>query len=400
MARPSIKIRVYNVRFGDCVLVSLGLAQGEKHVLVDFGNALGGVRNKGGLNDVFAPVAADIAERTRKTIDLLVMSHEHLDHMEGFYSQKKVFDRIAVKDVWMPLMSAPDYLERYPACKPEMDARVALNDLATRWSLQGRLSWLPDSVLSLIDGNALSLSNAQRIDYLRGLPGDPKRVHYLARGDSVKKRHTLGNDVAIEVLAPERDASVYYGEGGPEFWLGAAGHFGTRSGRRALPVPRGSGRCPRHVAPEEFEQLRDDVAELDVGDLLALDKAANNKSLVLRISVEGTSLLFPGDAEPLSWSLMKSKGLLKPVDVLKVAHHGSANGMPFKGGGAVAGLLLKPGGRTAAIVSTWRGVYGESRDTEIPNADLLAELKRRCGKVIDTEKDAGPGEFVEYDLAE
>ena len=126
MPGSKINIRVYNVRFGDCVLVSFDAGHGEKHVLIDFGNAPGAVKKRGGSDEVFGPVAADIKKRTGGTIDLLIMSHEHLDHMEGFLSQRRVFDGMAVRDVWMSLMSKPGYYARYPKCEPAKRARLAL----------------------------------------------------------------------------------------------------------------------------------------------------------------------------------------------------------------------------------------------------------------------------------
>ncbi len=398
MSVSSLNVRVYNVRFGDCVLVSVGASGGEKHILIDFGNAPSMARSRGGRNDVFGPVAADIAKRTDKVIDLLVMSHEHLDHMEGFYGEKKVFDRIAVKNVWMSGMSAPDYYKRFPKCEPERKARLALHELARRWELQGRLLWLPEGVLSMIANNTLSLSNAARIEYVRQLPGDEERTHYLDRGAATKKCHTLGADVAIDILAPEADASVYYGSGGHEFWLDAAAHFGSPSRGGAAPRRRTGARPPRHIAAEEFEQLKDEVAELDVNDLLAIDRAANNTSLVLRLTVAGKTLLFPGDAEQESWAMMKSKGLLAPVDLLKIAHHGSVNGMPFEGDSSIVDALLKPGKKTIAVVSTCRNVYGSTAETEIPNARLMKLLEKRCKRVVDTENDASPGDYVDVDL--
>ena len=293
MPRPNVSVRVYNVRFGDCVLVSLGSTGGEKHILIDFGNAPAMVRKKGGKNDVFGPIAADIAKRTGGTIDLLIMSHEHLDHMEGFFSEKKVFDRITVKDVWMSLMSAPDYYKRYPDCVPERKARLALNELAMRWNHQGRLSWFPESVVSLIENNILSV-NSERIEYVRRLAESKKRVHYLARGMKTGKMHTLGDDVEIDILGPEKNASVYYGDGGQGFWLAAAAHFGKPSLPGTLSGNRRGGRCPRHIAVEEFEQLKDDVAEMDVNDLLAIDKAANNTSPCSGSPLAGRRCSSPG----------------------------------------------------------------------------------------------------------
>jgi len=165
--------------------------------------------------------------------------------------------------------------------------------------------------------------------------------------------------------------------------FGSMGH--VRRARAAAVPPK----APRHMAPDEFAQLRDQIAELDVNDLLAIDKAANNTSLVLRITVHGKVLLLPGDAEAESWAVMREAKLLAPVDFLKLAHHGSINGMPFEGTGQVLSHLLKPRRKTVALVSTCRGVYGDTRETEIPQHRLMAQLKERCAKVYVTQ-DAAP----------
>lgn len=398
MPSPRVRLRAYNVRFGDCVLVSLASGDNEKHILFDFGNAPSSVRAQGGVNDVFKPIAEDIFKVTSGTLDLLVMSHEHLDHMEGFLDQRKIFDKMNVREVWMSVMSAPDYYKRFRRCKPEKSARIALSQVADRWTQRGYFSRLPEGTRALIANNVLSVSNPERIQYLRDLPGNKNRAHYLYRGKTAKKAHSLGKEVEIEILAPEKDASVYYGSGGHQFWLDAEARFGGML-RPVVHRRRKRGvRCPPHLAEEEFEQLRDDLAELDVSDLLAIDKAANNTSLVVRIAVAGKTLLFPGDAEQESWAMMKSRRLLGPVDILKVAHHGSVNGMPFEGKENVADLLLKPGKKTTAIVSTRRNVYGKSSETAIPNYRLMELLHRRCARVIDTEENAALGEPVEFEL--
>ena len=45
---------------------------------------------------------------------------------------------------------------------------------------------------------------------------------------------------------------------------------------------------------------------------------------------------------------------------------GSLNGMPLEGDGSILELLLKPGKKTTAIVSTCRGVYGDTSDPKCP----------------------------------
>ena len=63
-------------------------------------------------------------------------------------------------------------------------------------------------------------------------------------------------------------------------------------------------------------------------NLLAINKAANNTSVVFCLEWRGWKLLFPGDAELRSWQIMNREKVLKPVDFLKVGHHGSHNATP------------------------------------------------------------------------
>jgi hypothetical protein len=394
MAKTSgdgVRVRAYNVRFGDCILVSFKKGGTDRHILIDFGNAPGSVRSDGGVNDVFAPVARDLARVTGKRIDLLIMSHEHLDHMEGFYSEKAIFNQFEVGEVWMSAMSAPDYYDRFPQCEPERRARLALHATALRWDREGRFDRLPPSLRALVANNVLAVANKDRINYLRGLV-PKRRVKYLSRRSGAVATPSLGAGVRLEVLAPEKDASVYYGNGGHRFWLDATARFGGSPDSRKRRTTSTMPKAPSHIAADEFQLLRDEIAELDLADLLAIDKAANNTSLVLRLTVNGKTLLFPGDAEGESWAIMKKKRLLSPVDLIKLAHHGSINGMPFQGTEDVLAQVLKPGKKTVALVCTCRDVYGDTRDTKIPHHLLMDRLEAKCKKVHVTEDGASFGQ--------
>jgi beta-lactamase superfamily II metal-dependent hydrolase len=104
---------------------------------------------------------------------------------------------------------------------------------------------------------------------------------------------------------------------------------------------------------------------------------------VFVLEVNGKRLLFPGDAELESWHIWAkhAKKELKPVDFLKVSHHGSRNGTPL---GLLDKLLPKSRKKKAQVlVSTKRDVYGTKTPT--PDESLLAELKRRCQKLYDTD---------------
>ena len=128
-------------------------------------------------------------------------------------------------------------------------------------------------------------------------------------------------EARFEIWAPKEDTADYYGNLQPlsltETPAGAAA--GAAVPLRPFPPGRRHGRFlqPRGRAPA------------GVGDnILAIDKAANNTSLVFSLEWRGWRLLFPGDAEQKSWKTDGRPGVLKPVHLLKVAHHGSENGTP------------------------------------------------------------------------
>jgi len=392
-----VTVRAYNVRFGDCMLLSIANGAAERHALIDFGNAPAGVKREGGRNDVFEPIARNIRTRTNGVIDLLVMSHEHLDHMEGFRDQRAVFDGMTVRQVWMPIMSRPGYYEEFTKARPQKAALLALAAFVERWQQANRFRLVPDPIQTVVaNNNMFDLSNVERVDYLRRLAKTTR--YFSCSRKSGSAQHGLGAGVKVDVLAPESDASVYYGRlPDHAFGLGerlshaASTMHGRHRGGRAL-------RRPPHMPADEFDRLKDEIAELDMSSVFAIDKAANNTSLVLRITVGDKVLLFAGDAEEESWAQMVRRKTVTPVDFLKIAHHGSINGMPFKGQGSVLDALLRTNKRTTALVSTCRGVYGESKDTEIPSHELLDALKQRCRRVVVTEDTAAPGDYVDISV--
>ena len=129
-------------------------------------------------------------------------------------------------------------------------------------------------------------------------------------------------------------------------------------------------------------------------------EVVNNTSVMLLIEWRGRRLLFVGDAEwnsvyrekkknfawNTAWTLRK-KDLDKPVDFLKIGHHGSMNSTPWndkEDGKATepsrildAILPLPAGGaapKAKAVVSTERTFY-----KVIPRAALLLEIGKRVG---------------------
>ena len=97
--KAKIRIRAYVVGFGDCLLLTMPDGAEKRHVLFDFGRA----PNDAGSLQRFPDIARDIEAECQGRLDLLVVTHEHLDHMEGFYREREIFDRMEVEQVWMGL---------------------------------------------------------------------------------------------------------------------------------------------------------------------------------------------------------------------------------------------------------------------------------------------------------
>ena len=88
----------------------------NRHILIDFGNALG---SEGGSDDVFGPVIDDILARLGgKPLDLYVMTHEHLDHVQGFlHSAVNLKKSLKVRQVWLTGSAHPDYYATHPQAR-------------------------------------------------------------------------------------------------------------------------------------------------------------------------------------------------------------------------------------------------------------------------------------------
>jgi glyoxylase-like metal-dependent hydrolase (beta-lactamase superfamily II) len=112
-----IRVRAYNVLFGDAFLITFpeknpnGTIE-TRNILIDVGNC--------GSDKVFKPIIEDVlSELNGKSLDLYVMTHEHLDHVQGLLCAKeKLFPgagdelakRLKTRYVWLTASSEEGYL--------------------------------------------------------------------------------------------------------------------------------------------------------------------------------------------------------------------------------------------------------------------------------------------------
>src|SRR5688500_18036959 len=125
-AKPKqLRVRVYNVRFGDAILVSVpdrvGARTTQRHILIDVGNAHH-TEGAGGADAVFADVVADVRKQLgRRALDLYVMTHEHLDHVQGLKLVCGDNAKLRVSHAWLTGSAHPSYYQDHPKAKEKKD---------------------------------------------------------------------------------------------------------------------------------------------------------------------------------------------------------------------------------------------------------------------------------------
>ncbi len=96
-------VRHYCQGIGDCHLLRFRQRDGKTlHMLIDCGVHL----NVSGGADMMRRIVADIA-KTTKTIDVLVVTHEHWDHVSGFLAAAQEIKGLTIKDVWFSWAEDP-----------------------------------------------------------------------------------------------------------------------------------------------------------------------------------------------------------------------------------------------------------------------------------------------------
>jgi beta-lactamase superfamily II metal-dependent hydrolase len=383
-----LRVRVYNIRFGDAILVSVPDRDPEtnqetlRHILIDVGNVL---NKEGGVDTVFRPVMEHIIDELNgKPLDLYVMTHEHLDHAQGlYYVDQKVYQpgglkqKMKVEYAWLTASAAENYYDTHPEAKKQ---KKLWDDAFQK--IESHLNALPAAASAPFEGllaNNNPRSTDECVKFLRNLaPGN--RTFYVHRQFDPTGKHPF-REARFEIWAPEEDTSAYYKSLMPMVSLDR----GTPdSAVSAVPqVP------PAGVDAGAFYDLIEWRESGLAENILAIDKAANNTSVVFLLEWRGKRLLFAGDAELGSWRMMQKQNVLKPVDFLKVSHHGSHNGTPD---GAVLDAFLPKAdaNKRTAVISTWEDTYpgipdSRTNDKLRERSSLKTMLDQRDSLYFDVE---------------
>ena len=344
---------------GDCFLLAFPGPEADaerpaRYVLVDCGVFNG---TSGGADRMRA-VAADVVEATDGRLDVLVLSHEHWDHLSGFQWARQTFeDDLQIDEVWAAWTENPADPDavRY---QHELDAafgtltaaaarmRASADDAlrAKAAEVEGVLGFMgfgapDDDLKALADVRGRfaarrSLGTAKQMDLALTL-GD--RVRYLDPTDAPRPIADVP-DVRVFVLGPPRDerflrrsnprggevyehafqadspAPVLHGladalrSDGPD----PSAPFSLVEGVPLTDAPTHDSTgsfFTRHYGmadgPDEgpaWRRIDDDWLGATEALALQLDDDVNNTSLALAFELaDGRVLLFPGDAQVGNW---------------------------------------------------------------------------------------------------
>ena len=406
-------VQLYRVGFGDCIFVQIPDGNDTFTMLIDCGTS---ANAQSALKPAVKHICSQLPRDDGKPrLDLLVVTHPHADHMKGF--DPAWFRGVTIRRIWMTAFMNQAHPQAKKAQAFEKAAFDAARSLLDRPGLH-----LNDGAQSLLS-RSLSLNNTDVLSALRkGLPTTYPRL-YVARdvadklSDTELAQHKLSLEngvtafqgfqeagTCLRVLAPEWDIDGTYlgkfttagtafvdnlmlstqayatiGEGDDE-----PSSSSTSTDMPAIAVPQ-----PENISARDFHLLRSRLLYSALAFSQEDDDLKNNTSVVLLLEWRGKRLLFTGDAEwdgrgfqkgrrNSSWDVMLSnpdvkKILLQPLDLFKVAHHGSHNGSPFDSQGKVNLLpQFVTSDRTQVIVSTVVGVHG--KDNPVPYPDLLIKL--------------------------
>jgi hypothetical protein len=395
-----ITVRLYNVGFGDCILVTFDYphspSRPQRHMLIDCGTT------KTALGVSMLDVVNDIKARIDH-LDVLVITHRHADHLSAFGTQATgtVLAELRPSVVLRPWVDDPTVPA--DADEPHL-AFIRSLQLAQSFAnqLQGAITTTRGAAVgrtpTLLAAAAAQGSNANAKKRLDRLSGAADARYLFATPKPLKLRQLPG--VALNILGPptykqlpsdRREATNYK----DQYWLrqvsflqnalsiaGLTSREAKLAARAALDAEAGDDVIgPQRWLIARMQERQEQVLSRIVA---GIDNALNNTSLILLLQVGTRKLLLPGDAQGENWSWALEyapraqrqawKKLLSNIDLYKVGHHGSRNATPK----ALYQLWVGQQRELVSVMSTLSGKFPgrPGSGTEVPRKTLISALHR------------------------
>lgn len=341
-----VRVRMYRQGLGDCFLITFDPGGKEVHMLVDCGT-LGATTTGNDLKSV----VADIRSTTGDHLHLVVATHEHQDHVSGFHSLKKEFQKMTVDNVWLAWTEDPEdkLAQDLQKFKGDLGKAVALAaDVLAKAATDDEATAMAGAMLSLLEfagepvvlgASSLATTVDDGMTFIRtGLKkpsGKPVEAKYLTPGgEALTPAWAPG--FRFHVLGPPRadDRLRELGDHGSKELYGMAAGLQAAAALRAA-VPTGLAADQQNMLPPSDQEMpfdsrfrclaNDPLIQPHFGSYfdpeqawrridndwlhsaaelaLQLDSLTNNTSLALAIEriSDGKVLLFPADAQQGHW---------------------------------------------------------------------------------------------------
>jgi hypothetical protein len=439
---------MYRQGLGDCFLLTfMQNGKDDLNMLIDCGLLQATTNGKEIMQKVAENIEATLkVEKTiggekKKWLDVVVLTHEHADHISGFSKEQaqEIFDRMHFGEVWAGWMD-DEHHPKYKAVRERFHKQVAGLKAALQKMKSDEHQGLKETISALVfdffqddvlgaSGNTNGRSAAW--DYaLKKSVNDAKffspGVSFLLDGF---------DDIRIYILGPPEDFESFtkvdppkdetYRSKGSGFAL-AESFFAAVADDNDLfdaelyqpfenylridaekEAPRNEFFKTRYgFKPDDkngWRRIDDDWLTMAGGLALKLDDYTNNTCLAIAIEFVSSKkvLLFPGDAQfanwiswqNLSWKIpdgsgggqqVKTEDLLKRTIFYKVGHHGSHNATLKKHGLEMMSnpdlVAMIPVDRAKAKCQTSKT---NPNGWEMPEKNLFTRLKERTrGRII------------------
>lgn len=441
MSKTRVRVRMYRPGLGDCFLLTFRSGDAESHVLIDCGIFVGTTNEKQRITEI----AEHIRQTTGNRVNALAVTHEHWDHVAGFFHAKESFQRLEAEEVWLAWTEDPDQTIA-------KENKKALATMAKTVALAAeRLSMAPSpvdracglasaSVLGFggvstetLGASKFSVRTDEAMDFVLGKKKDTHP--FLKPGDVLERSWLSG--VRVYVLGPPmnlaaiKDMTGSAGEGFETSKHGAAmgwmsavmlasdqGEFDAaeleaaerlrpfdlslawpESQALALSNDGQLGPLLRAYQEEPWRRIDYDWLHAAAGLALQVDNAVNNTSLVLAFELieSGDVLLFVGDAQIGNWNswinleFHTTAGRVTAADLLertvfyKVGHHGSGNATLKKA------LEAMKSSKLVAAIPTDETFAAQKQGWEMPAPKLERALRAKTkGRILRADPGRDP----------
>jgi hypothetical protein len=297
MPDHKIGIRAYHLGRGECFLVQFKDKK-RRNILIDFG-----APSNHPLSELSA-VAKDVADLSDGKLDTVIITHDHVDRISGFLSQKQIFDSIKVGEVWINGM-----------CEVDEEDEVSESLQSCRNLVKPFREVLAETKTKVDKAFKYRLENncpvEAQLDYVSDMVKDNKFRFLERTGDTADIK--LSRKAGLNVHSPLGGLGNY-----DDVWRqNQITNINTRLQSRLENDPDepaythpmfgdSFNRCqkPSHVSDSDFRTLRRKNFILGMSEYDLVEKAIDNSALVFTLDIDGKKLLFAGDITEANWYWM------------------------------------------------------------------------------------------------